>query len=129
MEKELQVIEVPASGRRNWGGGAYTIAFLYTKKHGNLIVKGYFDEVKEYIKQNYTHYFVNYTLWSNKQFRSIWYFWIDNYYISEPSRKKSNGIKPHYKWRLKRFFSNDVDMMYEFRRFPKRWIKEFDNLY
>ena len=127
-KKELNVIEVPASGRKNWSGGAYTIAFLYTKNNGNLIVKGYYDEVKDYIKNNYTHYFVNFTLWSNKQFRDIWYFWLSNYYIAEPDRKKIKGRKPRYKWVVRKFFSNDVENKLQFRRFPKRWIKEFDNL-
>jgi hypothetical protein len=132
MEKELKVIEIPASGKPNWSGGAYCIAFLYTKTKGNLIVKGYYQEVEDYIKNDYTHYFVNYTLWSNGQSRSIWSFWADGYYISAPARKKDKPSrfydnKPSYKWRLRKFFADDKTEL-TFRRFPKRWIKEFDNL-
>ena len=129
MEKELEVIEVPASGRKDWGGGAYCIAFLYTKSKGNLIVKGYFKEVESYVKNNYTHYFVNFTLWSNGESRSIWSFWLDGYYIREPRRRKNkrSSGKTNYRWVLTGYSKHNREDL-SFRRFPKRWIKEFDNL-
>lgn len=125
MKKELNVIEVPASGNKDWGGGAYCIVFLYTKHKGNLVVKGYRDEVDDYIKSNYTHYFANYTLWSEKGFRSIWRFWNDRFYIISPDR----GINRHrsrtnYKWRITNFNKKTIS----FRRFPNRWIPQFDEL-
>lgn len=133
MKKELNVIEVPASGKTTWGGGAYCVVFLYTKHKGNLVLKGYMKEIEEYIKQNYTHYFANYTLWNNGIHRSIWKFWANGYYISEPRRKKNHQSpyeKPRktcYKWVLTSFSSGEKYRM-EFRRFPKRWVKEFDKL-
>jgi hypothetical protein len=133
MEKEFNVIEISPTGNKQWGGGAYTIAFLYTKSNGNLIVKGYYDEVKDYINNNYTHYFINYTLWSKYGFRSIWRFWKDGYYIHQPDRKRDKPTKyykntPRYKWEFIYHDVNDVRRVMEFRRFPKRWIKEFDNI-
>ena len=127
MEKELNVIEVPASGNTDWGGGAYCLVFLYTKHSGNLIIKGYRNEVKEYIEKNYTHYFANYTLWCRGHHRSIWTFWKDDYYIITPARKKSKGKRSTcYKWVLTNYGKHEVRL--EFRRFPKQWIKEFNNL-
>ena len=128
MKKELEIIEVPASGRPNWGGGAYCIAFLYTKTKGNLIVKGYYKEVDDFIQKNYTHYFVNFTLWSHGMSRSIWRFWADGYYISDPNRQKSkHGRNVNYKWKIRSFYQDNKNEL-TFRRFPKRWIKEFDTL-
>lgn len=132
MKKQLEVIEVPASGKPNWYQGAYCLVFVYSKYKGNFMLKGYRFEVQEYLKENYTHYFVNYTLWSNEGFRSIWSFWKDGYYISQPDRKRTKPDsmylnKPKYKWSLHNFSKeNRVDL--KFRRFPKIWIKEFDNL-
>ena len=135
MKKELKIIEVPASGIKDWYGGAYTIAFVYSKNNGNFIVKGYYEEVNTYIEKTYTHYFVNYTLWSSnflheKQFRTIWKFWISKYHIQPPDRKRVKPSPyykntPCYKWVLSRWGS---DFKKEFRRFPKHLINEFDNL-
>lgn len=132
MKKELEVIEVPASGNPDWSGGAYCLVFVYSKYKGNFVLKGYRKEVKEYLEKNYTHYFANYTLWSNIGFRSIWSFWVQGYYILEPNRKRTKpdkmySNKPMYKWSL-RNFSKENSTNLKFRRFPKMWIKEFDNL-
>jgi hypothetical protein len=132
MEKELKVIEVPASGNPDWYDGAYCLVFVYSKYKGNFVVKGYRGEVEKYLKDNYTHYFANYTLWSSYGFRSIWRFWNDNYHIYQPDRRRQKPDrdypnKPHYKWRLHNY-SKENKISLEFRRFPKRWIKEFDNL-
>lgn len=132
MEKELKVINIPASGQKDWYGGAYCIAFVYSKYKGNFIVKGYRKEVKDYIESNYTHYFVNYTLWHHKTFRSIWSFCNEDFYIIQPDRKRTKPTKhnrniPHYKWRVTNL-SKDNTISLEFRRLPKRWVSEFDNL-
>lgn len=134
MNKELKVIEVPSSGNKDWYGGAYCIVFVYSKYNGNFILKGYRDEVSKYLSNNYTHYFANYTLWYKKQFRTIWVFWKSNYYICVPDRHKQKPSyfnktprKPEYKWVLTNF-SKENNIKLKFRRFPKRWIPEFDKL-
>lgn len=132
MKKELNVIEVPASGKRSWSGGGYCIAFVYSKYKGNFVLKGYTEEVTNYLQNNYSHYFVNLTIYSNNGFRSIWKFWKNGYYIRQPDRRrvKQNGFykyETNYKWILK-CYSKDNVIMLKFRRFPNRWIPEFDNL-
>ena len=127
MKKELEVIEVKPSGIKSWGGGAYTIAFVYSKHNGNFIVKGYMDEVRKYIESTLTHFFVNYTYWSNNGFRSYWAFWKSNYYIRQPERRKLKPsiYSPHktrYKWQICNF-SKENPINLQFRRFPNRWIK------
>lgn len=124
-----KIIEVKASGNPNWYGGAYTIAFVYSNK-GNFISKGYRAEVKEYLKALHGKgykYFVNYTLWSRdfmgrKQHRSIWDFWKEDYSIWSPS-KNCNG-KSWSKWQFRKY--GDVEPIKEFKRLPKKWIKEFE---
>lgn len=66
MRKKLwkDVREIPASGIPNWGGGAYTLAFVYSTE-GNFLCKGYFKEVEEYLKglaDSGLKFFVNYSL-------------------------------------------------------------------
>lgn len=126
--KELKVINVPSIGKCGWGGGAYTIAFVYSKYNGNFIAKGYYSEVKKYIEERYTHFFVNYTFWSKsligKGFMSYWKFWKYPYYICKLDG--SSPIDPkNKKWALKN--SKTKTYIY-FKRLPKRWIKDFDNL-
>ena len=130
MKKELNVIEIAPTGKKECGGGAYCIAFVYSKFNGNFIVKGYHSEVKDFIAQTYTHYFVNYTLWSAFGFRSIWGFWKSGWYIHKPDRKREKPCSyykaiPRYKWELMNFGD---DKKFKFRRFPKRWISLFDEI-
>jgi len=50
-KEEFQVIEVPASGKPSWGGGAWCTVFVYSNK-GNFFLKGFIRECEEYIKDN-----------------------------------------------------------------------------
>lgn len=64
--KKFKEIEVPASGKNGWAGGAYTMAFVYSNK-GNFVVKGFFEEVKNFLKKKKNEgwkYFANYTMFS-----------------------------------------------------------------
>lgn len=50
MNKEqLPVIEVPASGKPGWMGGAWCLVFVYSTK-GNFLLKGFIEECEKYIK-------------------------------------------------------------------------------
>jgi hypothetical protein len=129
MKKELKIIEISPDGNPNWIGGAYTFAFLYTKFHGNLLIKGYGNEVETYIEKNYTHYFVNYCLWSDGKHRDIWKFWKKNIGIFNPNRKKSKYCDNCYKWKIREYSTWDNQENGKeicFRRLPKRWIKQMD---
>lgn len=61
------ITEAPASGKKSWAGGAFTIAFVYSNK-GNFIVKGFLNEVEAHLaslKNRGYKYFVNYTLYGS----------------------------------------------------------------
>jgi len=140
-EHPYPIIDVPASGNPEWMGGARTLAFVYSKNNGNFILRGYYTEVREYLAKNYTHYFVNYTLWAHGEHRDIWDFWKDSVGIFTPTKKKRN-----WKYQVRRYsnsYLNDYDMSakeivdmkvenekktLKFKRLPKRWIPEFDQL-
>jgi len=142
VNKNYPVIEVPADGESGVAGGAYVLAFVYSKYKGNVVVKGYMREVEEYIKKNFTHYFVNYTLWYMGSHRDIWKFWKKGIGIHEPTRriKRKNipkkdrkfSVRPYVEWtydsaeeREKRWEEAEKQALY-FKRMPKRWIPEFD---
>jgi len=133
LNKKYPIIDVPADGKRGWGGGAYCLCFVYSKYNGNFVLSGYIREVEEYLKKNYTHYFYNKSLWYHGFNRDIWGFWKKDIGIFEPSRRKKKGsrekfeVRPYSSW-----FEEDVDteeknkMALKFKRIPKRWIPEFD---
>ena len=128
--KKYKVIEVPPTGKRKWYGGARTMMFVYSKYHGNFILKGYHKEVEEYLKNHYTHYFYYFSMWSNGGSRGYWSFWKDNVTIFEPAKHRKD-------WKYKITSSEPRRSYYEtskakitlhFKRLPKRWIPEFDKL-
>jgi len=144
VNKNYSVIEVPADGKSGMMGGAWVMAFVYSKHKGNVVVKGYMREVEEYIKKNFTHYFVNYTLWYLGSHRDIWKFWKESIGIHEPTRSCKRGkienrdrkfcVRPYVEWtydseklREKRYKEAEEKALY-FKRMPKRWIPEFDKL-
>ena len=121
------VITVPASGQPDWYQGARTLAFVYSRNTGNFVLQGYFKEVEEYLKKNYTHYFVNFTLWWHGEHRDIWHFWKDSIGIFTPTKKKRNWkyeIRPYSTYMTdKKELANQT---LKFKRLPKRWIPEFN---
>ncbi len=144
VNKTYPVVNVQADGESGMSGGAYVLAFVYSKHKGNVVVKGYMREVEEYIKKNFTHYFVNYTLWYLGSHRDIWKFWKKGIGIHEPTRSCKRGkidkkdrkfcVRPYVEWtydsaeeREKRYEEAEEQALY-FKRMPKRWIPEFDNL-
>ena len=132
--KKYPVIEVAASGKRGMYGGAYCLCFVYSKYDGNFVLKGYWKEVEEHLKKNYTHYFYNLSLWHRGLQRNLWNFWKDDIGVFEPDRR-SKHTKGKSKWKFEvRPYSSfkHVEKGYEefeplwFKRMPHRWIPEFD---
>ena len=132
--KKYPVIEVPASGKSCWGEGAYCLCFVYSKYNGNFVLKGYYREVKEYLKKNYTHYFYNMSLWHKGFNRNIWHFWkkdigIFDVSIRERKRGKKTQVRPYSCSYENKFTEEEIkSKTFYFKRLPKRWIPEFDKL-
>lgn len=129
LNKKYLVIDVPASGKRGWSGGTYTLCFVYSKYKGNFVLKGYYKEVQEYLKKNYTHYFYNMSLWHCGLNRDIWGFWKPDIGIFKPSpREKRRGekkieVRTYSNWLRD---ETNEELSFKFKRMPKRWIPEFD---
>jgi len=144
VNKTYPVVEVPRDGRRGMMGGAYVLAFVYSKYKGNVVVKGYMREVERYVEKNFTHYFVNYSLWYMGSHRDIWQFWNKGAIIFTPTRSSKRGkidkkdrtfkVRPRcdYSWDVskeeyERQHKEADEKELVFKRMPKRWIPEFDN--
>ena len=136
LNKKYPIIDVPASGKSEWYGGAFTLCFVYSKYKGNFILRGYVKEVEEYLKKNHTHYFYNKSLWYHGFNRDIWGFWKDGIGIFEPNRcSKIYKGKEKWKFQVRQYgylFNEEMKDTKEetlyFKRFPKHWIPEFDKL-
>jgi len=133
-KKEFPIINVPANGNPNWGDGARTMCFVYSKNNGNFILEGYRGEVEEYLKKNHTHYFCYFSMWHFGHSRGYWRFWKDkSVTIFTPSK-----IAKEWKYRVIKYKPSDgygysvstkkEDTVLKFKRLPKHWIPEFDEL-
>ena len=131
LNKKYPERNILADGKPGMSGGAYCLCFVYSKYKGNFVLKGYMREVEEYLKKNYTHYFCNYSLWNGGMNRDIWHFWkkeiaIFDVSIKERRKGKKSEIRPWREYESDEAIIEAKTM--KFRRFPKRWIPEFDNL-
>lgn len=135
LNKKYPVIEVPASGKSTWMGGAYVLCFVYSKYNSNFVLKGYYNEVMEYLKKNYTHYFYHISFWHQGFSRGHWDFWKESVGIFHPSfndkrKGKKIMVRPYGgSWRNDNISDEEMkEKTFEFKRLPKRWIPEFDKL-
>lgn len=133
QKKNWPVIEVPASGNRGWSGGAFTLAFVYSNS-GNFLLKGYYEEVQNYIKKRKTEglkYFVRYVLIHEGKKREILRFYLDHIGIFSPSRicSSKRWTKDSRKFIIREYtngFKQVSDLKIKLKRMPNRWIKEFE---
>lgn len=127
MKPNFKIIEVPKSGRDNWYYGAYTYAFVYSNK-GNFLVKGYLKEVRDYIDRHFDRFFVRFTLYHAGLSRNILEFGKKcRLYVSDPVLKK-RGYTPRYVVEPAYYEHNKNAIRLKFKRFPNKWIPEFDYL-
>jgi hypothetical protein len=106
-----------------WGARPWTIYFVYTR-HGNFVVKGYSDQVSDYVKLNFPNSFYRYTYWKDGQSRGSWSTTIKDCYIYGPSE----GPYAHKKKYSMTFFKNGKSKIIYFRRIPHQWIEAIDSL-
>jgi len=135
--KYYPVIEVPADGKKGVIGGAYVLCFVYSKYQGNFVLKGYYREVKEYLKKNYTHYFYNMSMQWMGSHRDFWSFWKSSIGVHEPRKYRKGVSRQDQMFSVRRYVNWDAEdeehkkadvETLRFKRMPKRWIPEFDKL-
>jgi hypothetical protein len=128
MKKKWDVIEVPKTGIKNWFGGAFTYAFVYSNR-GNFLVKGYKKEVEEFLKTHFSRYFVRYVLYNRGEHREIMEFGKNcHLYLGEPSDMFHRHKRHRYEVMPKNYDTNLNSIKLTFKRLPKKWIPEFDYL-
>lgn len=129
-EKNWKVIELPKTGKRekrSWYENTsvpYCTAFVYSKYHGNFIVKGYSNDVTDYLKENYTHYFYSMLLHGRDGDWTFWRFWKDGWYLSGGIEKTRRGVVREPFTLTK--FRDGGRKEYKFKRMPSRWIPLMD---
>lgn len=126
---EPKVIEVPNSGQKGWVYGYYTLAFVYAKE-GNFLVKGHMGEVNDYIKNNFSRYFVRFVMYRHGESRTLLAFSPKCHLsVREPSRKgRTSSYRSRYEVAPYGYYENANMIKLTFKRFPTRWIPEFDYL-
>lgn len=135
LKKKYPLIKVQSSGKSTWMGGARTLCFVYSKNQGNFVLEGFRDEVEQYLKKNYTHYFCYMSMWHLGRSRGSWWFWKNSVGIFSPNK---SGKHKDWKYTVRPYtsFYEPVNEEYKdiekktflFKRMPKRWIPEFDVL-
>lgn len=125
QNKNYPIIDVPASGKSRWYGGGRVLAFVYSKSNGNFILRGFSNEVQEYLKKNYSHYFYYISFWYSGMSRGYWSFWKDAVSLHPPEKKSRRMNNRNRRFRVRNI---NTKMELTFKRLPKRWIPEFDNL-
>ena len=112
------------------GHNPYTFAFVYGEK-GNVLVKGYLQEVQEYLKNLNQKYFVKFTFYHQGEHRGYWKFYKKEVGIFEPSHgKRTKYSLKKYEIRYSYSFDNkekyDKSPIIKLKRMPHKWITEFN---
>ena len=119
------IIIAPKRSEKCWANGAYTLCFVYSNK-GNLLVKGYMGDVELVLNELKTKgykFYYNKVMFHHGDKRNYWGFYKDGVYLLSPYRSNRGEKRHHY-----RFRNYKSHKTLEFKRLPKRWIKEFDEL-
>lgn len=148
-----KIIEVRSKGKiRRSGGGCWTYRFVYSNK-GNFILKGFERETNEFLKLlvlsgfkyvlNTVYYTSrNYTVWSfynpDIQIRKKVTLRLKHHKMVRDKISKRAKIETTIrykseKWQFFKYFEYKKNVIeskpiIEFKRFPNRWVPEFDKL-
>ena len=124
-QSKFPEIVLPNKGIK--GHNPYTFAFVYAEK-GNILVKGYLQEVQEYLKNFNQKYFVNYTFYRGGVHRGYWKFYKKEVVIFEPETGRF-GLKNRKKFEIRGYsnFENYEKVpVINLKRMPHKWIPEFN---
>jgi hypothetical protein len=127
MKNTFKVIEVPNAGRSGWGLGAYCLTFVYSPK-GNFLVKGYYAESNVFIEGHFDRYFYRRVMYRKGTSRTTFSFSdACSLRIKSPRLKKS-GYCNRFVVQPYTYEENQNAIKLQFKRFPTKWITEFDYL-
>lgn len=111
----------------------YTLAFMYNRSGKALLLKGYLTEIKEYIRSMRFTAFVNIRYYLAGRSRGSWELYhkgtkVDGIFVRAPRLDHgydNEETKWIHKWEVNNYRTGKS--LY-FKRLPKRWIPEFDDL-
>jgi len=127
MKRKFTIIDIPAKGKQEWWGGSFTLTFVYAPQ-GNFLLKGYKREVDEYMNTHFKRYFYRAVLYRHGENRTIFRFSSEcELHVSEPSLKKRD-YNTRFTVTPRSYYSNKDAFILRFKRFPTKWIPEFDYL-
>lgn len=98
-KEKFEVIEVEASGKTDWYGGAWCLVWVYSNV-GNFLLKGYRNECEDYIKNKGWKCWAVYNLYGGYTHRTIIQTYKCDFDISEPSRIGKRKTSRDYKFRI-----------------------------
>lgn len=79
----MKIIEVEKVTKKQWMGGAWTFAFIYSNK-GNFILKGFRADIEEHLKKMNCKYFGNFVMYGPDGKINWWMTNKKNTYITHP---------------------------------------------
>jgi hypothetical protein len=100
-KENFEVIEVPASGKRDWFGGAWCLVWVYSKS-GNFLLKGYRNECEDYIKSKGWSCWAIYNLYGRYGHRTVLLTYNCDFEISNPSRMSKKKTSEDFKYKIYR---------------------------
>ena len=127
MKLPFKIVNIPKNNKRGWYGGAFTFTFVYAPE-GNFLLKGYLAETQVYIREHFQRCFYRMVLYGGGEHRSIFRFSkCCNLSISE-IRLRRQMYSNRYVVTPSDYTKNLDAIKLKFKRFPNRWIPEFDYL-
>lgn len=128
---KLKEIEVGKFRKINGRSEPYCIFFVYTPKE-NFVLKGMYDECKQYIEQRYVRYIARYTMWKDGKNRGSWIACKDMYIrpYREGQLDDFGFVDGRVKYKVTIYHSSKKTWSeFKFRRLPKKWLPVYDEAF
>jgi len=116
---QLEVIEVPASGKTTRIGGAWCLVFVYSTS-GNFLLKGYIKECEEYIESKGWKCWAIFKLYYQKRSRTIIRTYKCGFEIREPFLLDKKRTSKDYKFVI--YQKNNYDDRIYIKRLPGKFV-------
>ena len=108
-KKKFKEIEVTPSGKADWSGGAWCLVWVYSDK-GNFLLKGFYKECKDYIKERNWKCWAFFNLYHTKKdpittafgnpYRTIFSTFNTDFEIYKPHSTSRKKTAKDWKYRI-----------------------------
>lgn len=104
----------------------YCIAFVYSKCGKNCVLKGNYQVIRDYVKDNFSYALVNFTMWKDGKSTNHWRFFSNEKVYLYNLKSSATSGKKKYVLRIISCSTYLTLKTLTFRRMPNRWIDEFN---